>query len=223
MLTADSLYFSYTGTEPYILNNIHFNISGGEYVSIVGDNGCGKSTLVKLILGFLKPVSGQLTINAKRTGYLPQRSESANSDFPITVFEMLNAYRKLLKIKNPDSVPESLSRIGMESFKNALIGTLSGGQYQKVLIARAMMGSPDLLILDEPSTGVDVKSQAEIYKFIKTANEENGITVVSVEHNLTAAIKNSTLIYHLSDGHGHLCTPEKYSAEFLGKGDNPYA
>lgn len=95
------------------------------------------------------------------------------------------------------------------------MGTLSGGQSQKILIARSLIGDPDLLILDEPSTGVDINSQREIYSFLKKINKERGITVVSVEHNLDAAISNSSLIYHLIDGHGHLCTPQKYADEFL--------
>ncbi len=105
------------------------------------------------------------------------------------------------------------------------MGNLSGGQSQKILIARALMGNPDLLILDEPSTGVDIKSQKEIYGFLKKINQENGITIVSVEHNLDAAISNSTLIYHMTEGNGHLCTPRQYADEFLknkGKVDYDY-
>ena len=103
----------------------------------------------------------------------------------------------------------------MEDYENALIGTLSGGQLQKILIARALLGDPDLLVLDEPSTGIDLKSQREIYALIKKLNREDGITVVSVEHNLEAAVKNSTSIYHISNGHAHVCSPETYAEEFL--------
>jgi zinc transport system ATP-binding protein len=94
---------------------------------------------------------------------------------------------------------------------------LSGGQAQKILIARALIGEPDLLILDEPSTGVDVGSQKEIYGFLKEINQQNEITIVSVEHNLDAAVSNSTLIYHLISGQGHLCSPQKYADEYLKK------
>ena len=95
------------------------------------------------------------------------------------------------------------------------MSTLSGGQSQKILIARALIGNPELLILDEPSTGVDINSQKEIYGFLKKINKENGITIISVEHNLDAAISNSTLIYHLAGGYGHLCTPQKYVNEYI--------
>lgn len=223
MITAENLFFSYTGSPPYVLDGIDLKINDGEYVSVMGENGSGKSTLIRLILKFIKPTSGIIVSQAKRTGYVPQKNDFSNSNFPITVYEMLNSYRKLLKIKNKDVIGESLNKVGMSGFAGALMGTLSGGQSQKIFIARALMGNPDLLILDEPSTGVDIKSQKEIYGFLKKINEENGITIISVEHNLDAAIANSTLIYHLTGGKGHLCTPRQYADEFLknkGKDDN---
>jgi zinc transport system ATP-binding protein len=217
MIQAQNLYFSYTGSPPYVLNEINLEIHKGEYVSVVGENGCGKSTLMRLILKFIKPTDGIITSQAKRIGYVPQKNDFSNSNFPITVYEMLNSYRKLLKLKNKDILAKNLDQVGMSSFSSALVGTLSGGQTQKILIARALIGDPDLLILDEPSTGVDVGSQKEIYGFLKEINQHNQITIVSVEHNLDAAISNSTLIYHLINGQGHLCSPQKYADEYLKK------
>ena len=217
MIKIENLFFSYTGALPYVLNGIHLEITHGEYVSVVGENGSGKSTLMRLLLKFIKPTSGNITIQAKRIGYVPQKNDFSNSSFPITVYEVLNSYRKLLKIKNKDTILELLEQVGMSEFKDSLMGTLSGGQSQKILIARALMGNPDLLILDEPSTGVDIGSQKEIYGFLKSINKKKGITIVSVEHNLDAAISNSTLIYHLVNGRGHLCTPLQYADEFLKK------
>jgi zinc transport system ATP-binding protein len=215
MIKAEKLVFSYTGSPPYVLNGIDLEIFGGEYVSVVGENGSGKSTLIKLILNFMKPTSGIIVSQSKRLGYVPQKNDFSNSNFPITVYEMLNSYRRLLRIKSKGVVAENLGQVGMSGFAGALMGTLSGGQSQKIWIARALMGAPDLLILDEPSTGVDMASQKEIYGFLKRINKENGITIVSVEHNLDAAISNSTSIYHLTDGQGHLCTPRQYADEFL--------
>lgn len=217
MIQAQNLYFSYTGSPPYVLNGINLEIHKGEYVSVVGENGCGKSTLMRLILKFIKPTDGTIISQAKRIGYVPQKNDFSNSNFPITVYEMLNSYRKLLKLKDKDVLAKNLDQVGMSSFSSALMGTLSGGQTQKILIARALIGDPDLLILDEPSTGVDVGSQKEIYGFLKEINQLNKITVVSVEHNLDAAISNSTLIYHLINGRGHLCSPQKYADEYLKK------
>jgi zinc transport system ATP-binding protein len=215
MIEIENLFFSYTGMKDYILDGINLKIRDGEYVSVLGENGSGKSTLIRLLLKFIKPTVGRIHLNAQLIGYVPQKNDFLNSGFPITVFEMLNSYRRLLRIKSSTVVFQNLELVGMTSFKNALIGTLSGGQTQKILIARALLGNPDLLILDEPSTGVDAGSQKEIYGFLKKANQENGITIVSVEHNLDAAITNSTLIYHLLGGHGHLCTPQKYVAEYI--------
>jgi zinc transport system ATP-binding protein len=215
MINAEKLFFSYTGAPPYVLDGIDLEIRDGEYVSVVGENGSGKSTLMRLILKFIKPTSGSIVSQAQRTGYVPQKNDFSNSNFPITVYEALNSYRKLLRIKSRDVITENLEQVGMSGFSCALMGTLSGGQSQKILIARALMGSPDLLILDEPSTGVDINSQKEIYGFLKKINKENGITIVSVEHNLDAAISNSTLVYHLTGGQGHLCTPWQYADEFL--------
>lgn len=215
MVRAENLSFSYSGLPPFILDDVNFEIRDGEYVSVMGENGCGKTTLMKLILKFIKPTGGKIICQAKRIGYVPQRNDFSNSGFPITVYEVLNSYRKLLKVKDKNAVKKNLEWMGMSSFADSLMGNLSGGQSQKVLIARALMGEPDLLVLDEPSTGVDINSQKEIYAFLKKINREKGITIISVEHNLEAAVSNSTQIYHLAGGKGHLCTPEQYAEEFL--------
>lgn len=217
MIIAQGLFFSYTGTAPYILRDIEFKITDGEYISVVGENGGGKTTLVRLALRMLKPVRGSIKTSAVRIGYVPQRDSRADPGFPITVYEMMNSYRKLLKIKDKGAVGAALESVGMGGHNDALTRSLSGGQSQKTLLARALMGEPDLLILDEPSTGVDAASQEEIYNILRTLNREKGITVVSVEHNLPAAVANSTGIYHLSGGHGHICTPRQYAEEYLGK------
>jgi zinc transport system ATP-binding protein len=217
MIKAENLYFSYTGAPPHVLNGINLEIGEGEYISVVGENGCGKSTLMRLLLKFLKPTKGIIINQAGRIGYVPQKNDFSNSNFPITVHEVLNSYRRLLKLKDKGVIAKSLEQVGMSDFAGALMGNLSGGQSQKILIARALMGNPDLLILDEPSTGVDIKSQKDIYGFLKKINKESGITIVSVEHNLDAAISNSTLIYHMTNGQGHLCTPIQYTNEYLNR------
>lgn len=215
MIQAEKLYFSYTGSPPYVLDGLDLDIRDGSYVSVVGENGSGKSTLMRLILKFLTPTSGTITARAKRIGYVPQKNDFSNTGFPITVYEALDSYRRLLKIRDRSVVTERLRQVGMADFSGALMGNLSGGQSQKILIARALMGEPDLLILDEPSAGVDVASQKEIYGFIRALNRDNRITVVSVEHNLDAAVANSTSIYHLVNGRGHLCSPRQYADEYL--------
>ena len=215
MIRIENLRFSYTGAPPYVLDGLNLEIGDGQYASVLGDNGSGKSTLIRLILGLLNPVSGIVENKAARIGYVPQKSDNFNAQFPITVREMLTCARRVLKVKDKGAVRGALCRVRMEDYENRLVGTLSGGQLQRVLIARALMGAPQLLILDEPSTGIDVNSQREIYALIKSLNRESGITVISVEHNLEAAISNSTVLYHISDGHAHVCSPEHYADEFL--------
>lgn len=217
MILLEHVYYAYEVNSAYILRDLNLTIHNGEYISIVGENGSGKSTFVKLLLGLLSPTKGTLINDFKRTAYVPQRFETLNSQFPITVREVLNCYRKVLKIKDKECIHHYLELMGMADYEEELIGNLSGGQCQKVFIARALMGAPDLIILDEPSTGIDVKSQAELYPFLRDLNEAHGITIVTVEHNLKAATRNSTHMYHVADGSGHLCSPEEYIKEYVSE------
>lgn len=215
MLQIDHLYFSYTGKPPWLLEDISLHVPRGAYISIVGNNGSGKSTLLKLILGFLHPVKGTILSHARRIGYVPQMP-SRDHAFPITVAEVIHSYGKLLHLKS-FSVKETLAVTGMEDAANELMGNLSGGQHQKVLIARALMGQPDLLILDEPSTGVDLASQREIYGELSRLNREKQLTVLAVEHNMEEAGRVSTGLYHIDEGRGHLCSVSHYIEEYIKK------
>ena len=214
MISLDNVSFAYEHG-PYLLQNVCMTIDDGEYVSIVGENGSGKSTLVKLILGLLSPSRGKIVNTFSRCSYVPQRFETLNSQFPLTVYEFLNCQRQILRIADKRIIAKSLEQMGVYDLKDRLIGNLSGGQCQKVLIARALMGKPDLLIFDEPSTGIDVKSQLELYPFMKELNEHKGVTIVTVEHNLKLAARNSTRMFHVVDGGGHFCSPEDYIREYV--------
>jgi len=210
MIEINNLCFTYSSSTPYLLNKVNLHIESGSYISILGENGSAKSTFIKLLLGFLKPNSGKIILNTDKIGYVPQRMESYNSQFPITVYEMLSCHLKAMKLKDKNLITESLERVNMLTYKNSLIGQLSGGQQQRVFIARALMATPDLLILDEPSTGIDIPSQYEIYKILRELNKKLGVTIISVEHNLAAALENSTHIYKLECARGHLYTVEEY-------------
>lgn len=214
MIHIKNLYFSYEKNS-CILQDLNFLIEDGAYVSILGENGSGKSTLIKLLLQLLKPIKGIIENTFQQIAYVPQRFDSLNTQFPITIEEILTCYQKTRHIPGRMAIDDSLAFVNMTNYRKSLIGTLSGGQCQKIFIARALMGRPDLLILDEPSNGVDMKSQNEIYQLIKNLNQEKKITVICVEHNLKAAIKNSTLLYHIDQGIGHICTPENYMREYL--------
>lgn len=200
MIKINNLSFGYEKTSPLLLKDINIHIPNGVYLSIVGENGSCKTTLVKLILGLLTPVSGSIDISTKRIAYVPQRMDSFNSQFPISVNEILKTHAKALKINANESIPRVLDIVNMTNFRNNLIGNLSGGQQQRIFIARALMGNPDLIILDEPSTGVDYKTQVEIYALLNKINKDEKTTIISIEHNLDFALKYSTHILKIDSG-----------------------
>ncbi len=206
MIELKNLCFTYTNSKTYLLDGVNLKIEEGSYVSILGENGSAKSTLVKLMLNLLKPNSGKIHLCSSKVAYVAQKVENFNAQFPITVYEMLNCHRKVLKLKDKSLIIKSLQAVGMEDHTKTLIGNLSGGQQQKIFIARSLIGDPELLILDEPSTGVDAQSMGDMYVIIKGLNKDLGITVVSVEHNLKAALDNSTHIFEMSNCGGILYT-----------------
>lgn len=210
LITINDLCFSYTNKAPYLLNNINLNIPTGVYVSVVGENGSCKTTLIRLILGLLKPSSGSINITANSIGYVPQKLDSFNSQFPITVTEVLDCHRKTLGKNKKIDIPTALKSVNLYDYKNNLLGNLSGGQQQRVLIARALMGNPDIIILDEPSTGVDEANQREIYGVISQINKIDKKTIISIEHNIHIALKYSTHILKVHNGNVKLYTASEY-------------
>lgn len=214
MLELKHIYFAYDIGSPYVLKDINLQVHDGDYISVVGENGSGKSTLMKILLALVEPTSGTVENSFSRISYVPQRFEALNSQFPITVGEVMHYYRKILKLKDASLAQKYLHQVGMEKYTNRLIGNLSGGQCQKVFIAKALMAQPDLLILDEPSVGIDVRSQTEMYDLLHRLNQE-GMTIITVEHNLRAAERNSKYMFHITDGMGHLCSPCDYVKEYV--------
>ena len=209
MIDIKNLCFSYTNKPPFILNDINLHIPKGCYLSIVGENGSCKTTLVKLILGLLKPTSGSIEVNSNSIGYVPQRLDSFNSQFPITVNEVLTCHKKTLK-NNKTSVDSVLEAVNMSDFKNRLLGMLSGGQQQRILIARALLSNSEIIILDEPSTGVDEFNQKDIYSILKKLNKENKKTIISIEHNMDIALNNSTHILKIENANIKLFTTDEF-------------
>lgn len=191
-----NLSFSYGEEE--ILKNVNCSIEQGSYVGIVGHNGSGKSTLLKLILGILSPSKGKVllfgsdtsSIDWTKIGYVSQRAGLATSHIPITVEEVI----KMEKVTD-QAVNEALTAVDMYAFKHKPLRELSGGQQQRIFIARALVKTPKLLILDEPTVGVDVKTQETFYNLLTKLNEENGITLLLVSHDLhTISHKVKTVI-----------------------------
>lgn len=200
LIKIDNLSFAYSKNTPPLLKDVNLDIPKGVYLSIVGENGSCKTTLIKLILGLLIPISGSITVNTDNIAYVPQRLDGFNSQFPISIYEILKIHAKSLKLDPKSSSMDVLEKVNMVKFKENLIGNLSGGQQQRVFIARALIGNPDLIILDEPSTGVDIKNQQEIYSLLSKINKEQGTTIISIEHNMDIALKYSTHILTINNG-----------------------
>ncbi|MBI4534711.1 MAG: metal ABC transporter ATP-binding protein [Ignavibacteriae bacterium] len=178
-----------------VLKDISFEINEGDYFGMVGPNGAGKTTLLRAILQTLKPMSGAVSFNprsdaAMRFGYVPQR-DTVDHIMPYTVHEvvMMGRYRQIGLFRLPrkedhEIVLESLRHVGIEGLRGMSFRDLSGGQKQRVLIARALASKPAVLILDEPTNGMDLSSRVSILELIHTLHEENKLTVIMVSHLL---------------------------------------
>ncbi len=191
--------FSYT--DRIALEDITLDLHEGEFTGVIGPNGSGKTTLLKGLLGLIHPVSGSLRIfdcdcealrcrHRARIGYLPQK-EKTDPNYPITVWEvaMMGRYGAIGLMKRPtrddrDIVSESLEAVEMAAFKNHPFGQLSGGEQQRVLIARALAQRPEILLLDEPTTGIDAPTQARLSELISKLHREYGLTIVFVTHDI---------------------------------------
>lgn len=203
MIEIKNLSFSYTGDEPYLIKDLNMSIPKGQLISVIGENGSAKSTLVKLMVGLLKPLKGSVVIDTKKVAYVPQRMESFNKQFPITVEEVYKIHLKALGLKDMSLIDRSLEEVSMSEYKKSLIGDLSGGQTQRIFIGRALLGNPEIIILDEPSTGMDLRSQKEVRQILKNLRKKE-VSILTVEHNISAAIHNSDYIIRMGDNQGVL-------------------
>ncbi|HAZ28359.1 MAG TPA: zinc ABC transporter ATP-binding protein [Candidatus Magasanikbacteria bacterium] len=192
------LNFSYNNN--VVLENISFTVKTGEYLGVIGPNGGGKTTLIKIILGLLQPQSGTVKIfgtdiNAfaekALIGYVPQRVSQDIAQFPATVEEVVQSGRtaRLGIFKQygpPDAlmIDNAMSIADVTHIRSKRIDELSGGERQRVFIARALAGEPKILILDEPSVGVDITAQERFYAFMEKLNHEYGLTILFVSHDI---------------------------------------
>lgn len=191
---------SYRYDKGNVLENINLTIREGDFLGIVGPNGSGKSTLIKLILQLLKKQSGDILLYGEpieqfkeweKIGFVSQKANSFNSGFPATVFEVvasgltkkIGLFRFFTK-ENHQKVMEAIEAVGMGQFSRSNIGELSGGQQQRVFIARALVSDPTLLILDEPTVGVDAKNVHAFYEMLAYLNKKLHITLMLVTHDI---------------------------------------
>ena len=207
--------------------DLNLEIYPGDYLCVVGENGSGKSTLIKGILGLLKPTGGTLAVadELKRggIGYLPQQT-AAQKDFPATVQEVVlsgtlsrRGNRPFYSRAERELAAHNLERLGIEHLKQKCYRELSGGQQQRVLIARALCATEQLLILDEPITGLDPSAIQDFYHLIKKLNKEDGITIIMVSHDIGNVISQANKILHLHRRVVFCGTAEAYRQSVAGK------
>ncbi len=211
LVEIKNISFNFGSTE--VLSKINFSISKGDFVGLIGPNGSGKTTLIKLLLGLYKPQKGSIKINGKdisefsdwgKIGYVPQKATNFSDTFPASVQEIVltgslsnKRFLKKYTSKDYDLALEALKKVEMQDFLNRRIGELSGGQQQRVFIARALITNPEILILDEPTTGVDQETQTKFYDLLHTLNKE-GISIIIVSHDLQRVTKYVTKVASLN-------------------------
>lgn len=183
-----------------ILNDISLNIYENNILTIVGPNGSGKSTLARTILKLIQPNKGKIWIKDNiKLGYMPQKI-SLNPNLPIQVINFLK-----LKIKNKidsELLEKVVAEVGIKHILSLPLQKISGGEMQKVLLARALLTNPNLLILDEPTQGIDITGQVEFYKLINKLRKEKNISIVIISHDLHMVMKNTDYVICLNQ---HIC------------------
>ncbi|MDE1149085.1 MAG: metal ABC transporter ATP-binding protein [Azospirillaceae bacterium] len=181
-----------------VLQSVDLSVSAGEVVTLVGPNGAGKSTLLRAVLGLQKPSGGTVWRRPDlRIGYLPQRL-TVDWTLPLTVRRLLSLWGPV----TPQAVADTLAEVGAAALADAAVQSLSGGELQRVLLARALLRRPDLLVLDEPAQAVDVAGQATLYALIDAIRYRHGCGVLMVSHDLSYAISGTDRLVCLN---GHVC------------------
>lgn len=214
IVSMENITFRYT--EVPILHNLNLSVGDGEYVLLTGENGSGKSTLLKLLLGELQPQEGCVSLfgrspdnifSSGQVGYVPQNSISHNQSFPATVEEimMTGLYRQIGRFRlagrnHRECVRQTLEELGMERFLKKRIGELSGGQQQRIMLARALAANPRLLVLDEPTAGVDTQSVKNFYRLIAELNQRRKVTIFLVTHGNAADCIGSQRVLRMEEG-----------------------
>lgn len=196
-----------------VLNRISFSVAAGDYIGLVGPNGAGKTTLIRAILGLVRPSSGTIELFGtpqtgfnqwKRVGYLPQRQSFINPLFPATVWEvvghgLLSCKTWPRRISSGDMlrIRDTLVILDIADLKDELVATLSGGQQQRVLLARALVSSPDLLVLDEPSTALDPQIRESFYDLIHGLNVDRSMTIILITHDTSTIGRYANKLLYL--------------------------
>lgn len=219
-----------------VLEHIDFTVKEGEFWALIGPNGSGKSTLINIILGLLKPQQGSVKLfgedledfhHRELIGYVSQKSNSFNSGFPATVLEVVQSgltrkkgLFKRFTTKDTERARRALEIVKMENFSDKNIGQLSGGQQQRVFIARALVGEPKLLVMDEPTVGIDQQNVASFYSMLHRLNSEHGIAILLVTHEVDIVTELATHVACLNRSihfHGVQSDYQKVDHESISK------
>lgn len=214
---------------PAVLKNISLKVHRGDYLGLIGPNGAGKTTLLKIMLGLLKPTSGSVTLfgqdlrqfNAwSKIGYVPQKAANFDQNFPCSVEEavLMGLYAKrglfhFVTKEDRDRAKETLLSVEMLPYKDRLIGNLSGGEQQRVFIARALVSDPEVIFLDEPTTGVDAKSREEFYAFLRDLNKTKSLTLVLISHDVATVVREAMHIAYINRTLTYRGSPEEFVRE----------
>ncbi|MCD1257701.1 metal ABC transporter ATP-binding protein [Paenibacillus athensensis] len=235
MLVASMKEVEYGYGETPCIQDANVEIQSGEFVAVTGPNGASKSTLLKLLLGLYTPWKGNVYLSAKnsdgnklRVGYVSQQIAAFNSGFPSTILEFVKSgraargswFRRLQK-EDMDQTEKALRQVGMWGLRDRKIGELSGGQKQRICIARALAQEPDLLVLDEPTTGMDQESRMGFYALMNHQVKEHGRTVIMVTHSLSEVKPYLDRIIELErkeEGGWKCCTTTSCSGHFVPVG-----
>lgn len=228
ILNIENLNFGYD--EQLVLENLNLEINSGDFVAVIGENGCGKSTLFKLILGELVPKEGSISLfntelshfrDWTKIGYVAQVPIKHN-DFPATVKEVVraNLYSKMRPFQfyskiHHDLTVEALKRVEMDQYIDRPISKLSRGQQQRVMIARVMINQPDLMLLDEPTSGVDNVATESIYELLKKLNEEYKITILLITHDIAVISKYVNRVIYIGNKNAYELTKDEIAQEAL--------
>lgn len=207
LIDCDRLSLGYGGVP--VSEPVSFWVREGDYLCIVGDNGSGKTTLMKTLLRLMEPLSGELrwdeSVRRRRLGYLPQQTD-AQRDFPATVREVIlsgfvgdGRHSFLLNGKERETARLQAERLGLTNLMKKPFRSLSGGQQRRVLIARALCATDRILLLDEPTAGLDPHATEELYRVIHRLNREEGVTVLMITHDLAAVREYATSVLHMGE------------------------
>ena len=228
ILEVKNLNFNFNKNE--VLKNISFELLKGDFLGIIGPNGSGKTTLIKIILKIYKNQKGTIKLFNKninsfnewnKIGYVQQKATEIQQNFPANVFEIVKMgllsqkrFPKIINSKDKEKINEALKLVNMQEYSNKRISELSGGQQQRVMIARALISNPEIIFLDEPTTGIDPEMQKNFYDILGELNKK-GITIILISHDVGIITKHVNKIAYLNKNlefygtHKEFCARDK--------------